>query len=277
MDPTVPIGWTRGGKPIYPIAGGSDPSSAGQPNPNPAGDPGQDQTGQGQGQGQGQPGQGQGQGQGGASQSGQPPPGGSPTPASSDKGFPEGVPLEQMTAEQREAYWKHYARQHEQRNKDLLQLAGGSYDDLKAKLEGYDQLRQQQQTEQERAVETAKAEGRNEGRRQAASQMVDEHVRAAVSAGRLSQQQADVLLEGLDRTAYVDQNASVDADKVKTLIDTFAPQQQQGDGNSDGSGRGNGHPDLGQGRRQGSPTEGGIEAGREKARQRHPQQQTSQS
>lgn len=266
MQHVMPVGWTRGGEPVYPIAGGSDPTTAagsgsGGGQPDPSGDP------SGQPDPAGQP-SGPGQGQG-----GQPDPSGStPTPANPDKGFPEGVPLEQMTVEQQAAYWKHYARQHEQRNKDLLDLADGDPDKLKEKVQGYDQLRQQQQTEQERAVEAAKAEGRQEAMDSIGPRLVAAEMRAQ-AAGRIGDEQLATLTSSLNASQFLDSNGDVDTDKVKSLIDSLVPAQTPEPGKGDGAGP---HPDLGQGRRQGQPSQGGIDAGREKARQRHPQLQSQQ-
>jgi hypothetical protein len=69
----TPIGVRKDGRPIYPILGGSEPPTP-PALPAPA------------------------------------PPSAPPAPDPSDKGFPDGTPLERMTVEQREAYWKHYAR-----------------------------------------------------------------------------------------------------------------------------------------------------------------------
>lgn len=267
------IGRTERGRPVWPIAGGSGEGDPGGGQGEPAGQP----SGGGQAQGGtdpagGQPAGGQPSG-GGQTGGGQPQPqGGGQPPSASDRGFPEGVPLEQMTTEQQTAYWRYYARQHEQRNKDLLALADGDPDKLKEKVQGYDQLRQQQQTEQERAVEAAKAEGRQEAMDSIGPRLVAAEMRAQ-AAGRIGDEQLATLTSSLDANQFLDSNGDVDTDKVKSLIDGLAPAQTPEPGKGDGAGT---HPDLGQGRRQGQPSQGGIDAGREKARQRHPQLQQQQ-
>lgn len=260
------IGRTKLGRPIWPIAGGSgEPAGGSQPAGGSTGQP----EGAGQPQGGSEP---SGQTEGGQPSGGQPQSqGGGQQPSGSDKGFPEGVPLEQMTTEQQAAYWRHYARQHEQRNKDLLALADGDPDKLKEKVQGYDQLRQQQQTEQERAVEAAKAEGRQEAMDNIGPRLVAAEMRAQ-AAGRIGDEQLATLTSSLDASQFLDSNGDVDTDKVKSLIDGLAPAQAP----EPGKGNGAGHPDLGQGRRQGQPSKGGLDAGRDKARQRHPQLQPQQ-
>jgi hypothetical protein len=264
MHTTVPIGFRRHGEPIYPIAGGSETRTAGSQQGTPP-DPAPSGQGQGEGQGSGQgSGQAQGQGQGGHAGQGQGSGQGSQgdQPAvSSDKGFPEGVPLEQMTAEQREAYWKHYARQHEQRNKDLLALANGSYDELKQKVEGYEQLRQQQMTEHEQAVEQAKQQARTKTLSEVGGKLVAAEIRAH-AAGRLDDDKLTTLVNSLNHEQFLTDTGDVDTDRVKSLVDGIVP--------ADGAGNSS-HPNLGQGRRQGQPSDRGIEAGRERARQRHPE------
>lgn len=175
-----------------------------------------------------------------------PPP---PPPPPADKGYPDHTPLEQMTVEQQAAYWKHQARKHEDRVKER-----SDYDDLKRKAGELDQLKASQMNEQEKAVEAAKQEARTEAFKEAGAAMVDAHIAAAVTGGRLTQEQADVLLEGLDRSKYLTSEHKVDTDKVKALLDKIATP-------APGTGKGN-FPDLGQGRRDGK-VKPSVAAGRD--------------
>lgn len=196
-----PIGFRRNGTPVWPIAGGSAEPPADPPPADPPQDPPAD-----------------------------PPPADPPA----DRGFPEGVPVAEMTTEQQVAYWRHYARQHEQRAKDRA-----DYDALKAKADQFDELQRQQMSDHDRAVEQARSEARAEVLAEAGARMVDAHIEAAVTAQRLTQDQADVLLDGLDRTKFLTDEHTVDTAKVSALLDRFAPD------------KGKRFPDLGQGRRDG--------------------------
>ena len=182
-----------------------------------------------------------------------------------DDGFPPNTPVAQMTAEQQAAYWKHYARQHENRNREILGLAGGSFDELKAKVTGYDEHVEQSKTETQRAIDAARAEGREQARRESAASIVDAHIEAAVMAERLTREQADLLLGTVDRSKLVTidgDDFDVDTDKVAALISTVAPAKG---GNGDGKG---GARDLGQGRRDGGAKLSGRDIGHAEAQRR---------
>lgn len=171
-----------------------------------------------------------------------------PKPKPDDKGFPADTPVAEMTAEQQAAYWRHHARKHEQRAKDRE-----DYDRIKSEL---DEIKAAGMSEQEKAVDEAKKAAKAEALREVGGRMVDAHIKASVTAGRLTQDQADVILDGLDRTRFLTTEGDVDTDKVTALLDKIAPDT------------GNGFPDLGQGRRPGGSKVSGKEQGREEARRR---------
>lgn len=136
-----------------------------------------------------------------------------------DRGYPQGTPLEQMTSDQREAYWKFHARQWETRAKEK-----GDYDALKTKAQQYDQYLATQATEQDKAVAAAKAAGYQEAAAKAAVVLVDAHVRAGLM-GRLGPDQVEVLATNLNHQHFLAADGlSVDAAKVATFISTVAPQ-----------------------------------------------------
>jgi hypothetical protein len=175
-------------------------------------------------------------------------------PGSGESGFPANTPLEQMTAPQREAYWKHHARRHEDRVKAM-----GDYAEVKAKAEQFDALAAASQSEQERAVAAAKAEGLAEGRRAAAATLVEAAVTVA-AAGRLTDAQRAALLAGLDRSAFLTTAGEVDTAKVTEFVNGLAPAQ--------GAAGQPPVPDMGQGRR-GHATASGRDAGLAEAQRRY--------
>ena len=224
-----PIGFRRNGSPIFPIAGGNgatggaaaggagDGAGAGDGSTAGSDDGGANGGTAGAGAGDGAGGAGSGDG---------------------DKGFPDNTPIEAMTDAQQAAYWKHHARKHENTVK-----ARADYDQIKAKAAEYDEFKRQQMSDHERAVEDAKKAGRDEALREAGTRMVAAHIDAAVTAERISREQADVLLSVTDTTKFLTADHSVDTDKVKALLDTVAPPSA-----TDGPPR---VPDFGQGRRDG--------------------------
>lgn len=182
-----------------------------------------------------------------------------------------------MTAEQREAYWRHYARRNEDRLKQM-----SDYEDLKKVKESYDALVAASQTDQERAVAEARRQGHAEAMGQAGGRLVEAYVRAA-AAGRLDDERVNALLDGMDRAKFLDQKTGeVATDRVYQFVHALAPAapapavpatapeaQQAAPAQPATPPRG---PDMGQGQPSTSrPT--GLDAGREIARQRFAKQQ----
>lgn len=146
-----------------------------------------------------------------------------PAPAPSDKGFPEGTPLEQMTAEQQTAYWKHYARQHEQRVKDLGSLTPEQLSELRDKAEKHDKLERELMSDKDKAIAEAKDAAETEARNAFLPQLVLAEFKAA-AAGRIPAEQLEGIVGPLDKAFFYSADGkSVDADKVKTYVDQLAP------------------------------------------------------
>lgn len=206
-----------------------------------------------------------------------------PGTGDADRGYPQGVPLEQMNAEQREAYWKYHARQWENRAKEK-----SDYDAVKAKASQYDQLVASQATEQEKAIAAARAEGERSATARAAVVLVDAHVRAGLQQ-RLQPHQVEALASNLNHQHFLGADGlTVDAAKVAAFVDTVAPQiaapaatapaapaapgalpvgvpiagQQPG---QPATGLPRSLPDLGQGAQTSAPLDK-LEAGRQQAR-----------
>lgn len=236
------LGVTRTGQPVWPIAGGSGDGGDGADGGS-GGDGGGSGDGGGAGSGDGgDPGDG-GTGDDGGSKGG------------TDKGFPDNTPVADMTAEQQAAYWKFHARKHEERAN-----ARADYDAVKAKADELDELKKSQMSDQDKAVQEAKDQARAETLAEVGGRMVDTHINAAVTANRITQDQADVVLGSLDRSKFLTDDGDVDADKVEALLTTLAPSS-----NGDEKGR---KVDLGQGRREAQKVSA-MERGREEARRRY--------
>jgi hypothetical protein len=106
-----------------------------------------------------------------------------------------------------------------------------------------EQLRQQSMTDQEKAVEQAKSEARAEALRTIGGRLVDASVRVA-AAGRIPDESVVVLLQGLDRSKFLDENGEVDEKSVAAFVDGIAPKAPEPEPQ--------GFPDLGQGPRGGN-------------------------
>jgi len=97
------------------------------------------------------------------------------------------------------------------------------YDDIRNQLE---ETRRQSLSEQERAVEDAKAEARTEAQRESDSRWANRLVKAefkAAFAGRRSAEEVAKILEPLDLTKFLTEDGDVDGEKVAAYADGVAP------------------------------------------------------
>lgn len=178
-----------------------------------------------------------------------PPPGGKVVLDGEEFDFPEGTPQSEMTEAQRTEYWRHKARKHESRTKQM-----GDYDDLKAKAARLEEIEAANATEAEKAAKAARNEGRTEGLLAA----VRAEFRAAAK-GVLTDDAREALLEDLDMSKYLTDKGEVDVERIEKKVSALAP--------ATGSGTGR-FPDLGQGRRPGGAKVSGKDRGLAEARKR---------
>jgi hypothetical protein len=187
-----------GGKPVFPVLGGSGPDDPPPTDPPPADPPKPPDPPT-------------------------PPPADPPKPPTPPPTDPPPTNPPDDTDWKAEAEkWKAASRKHEQRAKDNAD-----------KAKQYDELKRAQMSEQEKAaedqkkaVETARSEGAAEAKaaagREFGSRLVDAEIRAA-TAGRMSDEQRGALIEGLDRARFLTDAGEVDAGKVKKFVDAVAP------------------------------------------------------
>jgi hypothetical protein len=90
-----------------------------------------------------------------------------------------------------------------------------------------DDLKRAQMSDQERAIDEAKAATRAEVLGQVGSKIAAAEFKAA-AAGRLGDDQLQTLLAGLDLQAFLTPDGDVDVDKVGSFIDGIAPPAQEG-------------------------------------------------
>jgi alanyl-tRNA synthetase len=187
------------------------------------------------------------------------PPAPSAPPAEPVTGFPPDTPVAEMTVDQQAAYWKHQSRKHEERARSRE-----DYDAVKAKAAELDKIREQQMSEQEKAVNKAREEALAEGKRQAMTDLSTKYTRAmletALTTRGRTQEQVETLLRHVNFESYV-ANGEPDTDAIAAYADSIA-------GPVTGGGQGRG-PDHGQGARgqQGKAT--GLDAGAAMYRERH--------
>jgi hypothetical protein len=77
-------------------------------------------------------------------------------------------------------------------------------------------------TDQEKAVEAAKAEARSEALKTVGVRLVDAEVKAACAGRKVD---VAALLEGLDRTKFLTDDGEPDSDAIEKWVDKVAPSK----------------------------------------------------
>lgn len=167
-------------------------------------------------------------------------------------GYQANTPLEQMTVEQQRNYWQAYARKHEGNNRELA----GWKRDNEAKVAAHDRLVAASATEQDKAVEAAKAEAVKAGRAEMVPQLVAAEFLAA-AAGKLTREQVTQILAPLNQTYFLAADGTVDTAKVTDYVSKVAGTAPAAGGGANGGHQlPAGFPDLGQGARGGTQVTG---------------------
>lgn len=150
-----------------------------------------------------------------------------PQPAT---GFPANTPLEQMNAEQREAYWKYQAQNWEGRAKgnfsQLQQLGIRSADDLaeiKRKVEQHDALEQELMSDKDKAVAQAAKDAEAKAATAFIPQIVSARLDAAAARKGISEESLAAALNFVDHAKFLNDAGEVDTAKVNAFVDGIAP------------------------------------------------------
>lgn len=170
-----------------------------------------------------------------------PPPPAPPAPAAGPEqtqngpnGYPEGTPIAAMTPEQQAAYWRTYARRHE----DASKAKDAEIAALKPKAEQLAALEEASKSEAEKAVTAAEQRGRDTGRVEAEREAVAKYGAALVAAKfetaltprGLTTAQVETLMSGLNVTAFLGADGLPDTAKITeyaAAIPAPATGQQQ--------------------------------------------------
>ena len=149
-------------------------------------------------------------------------------PPKGDTPFPADTPLSEMTIEQQREYWKHQAKKHESNAKkhESTVKKQSDYDELKTKAAEADRLRQERETENEKAVREAAEKARVEARAEMLPQLVSARF-AAAAAGRIEADRLVTLTEDIDMTRYLKDDGTVDVDKVAAKVEAWAPKPSE--------------------------------------------------
>lgn len=113
---------------------------------------------------------------------------------------------------------------------------------MKAATAELEKLRKTTMSDQEKAIEAAKASARAELMAEVGAERVENAVRAAIAGRNVD---ADALLDGLDRSKFLDGEGRPDTQKLTEWVDRIAPKGQTPKP---------GAKDIGQGARPGATT-----------------------
>lgn len=207
LAPRTIVGYRKNGKPIFPIAGGSEPPTPPVP-PTPPTPP---------------------------TPPAPPTPPNDPSPgeeAVNDKGeklgFPAKTPVEQMNDKQAAAYWRNQSKvqQHiaEQRK---------DYDQIKADADAYRAYKAEQQTPADKAL----AEAELKGKKAAAGDAAMASLRVILQTRGKDEKEVSDLLEFVSSERFLTTDGLVDHQKVTTYADKLAPAGSQQGGGGYGQGR----------------------------------------
>lgn len=132
--------------------------------------------------------------------------------------------------------------------KQLRSEAAKYRSEAKTAAEELEKLRVAAMSEQERAIAEARIEGRTLALHELGSRLVDAEIRAAAS-GRLKDGQMRILLQGLNRSAFLTDDGAVDEKAVREFVNGIAPAPAEPQGPPPDPR----FPDFGQGQRGPSP------------------------
>lgn len=107
--------------------------------------------------------------------------------------------------------WKELSRKNETRAKDNAAAA-----------KELEELKRQQMTEIEKAVDAAKQEGYNNAVKALSSRLVDAEFRAAAAGTSID---IDALLDGLDRSRFLTDEGEVESESIKAFVERIAPKE----------------------------------------------------
>lgn len=174
-------------------------------------------------------------------------------PPVENNGYPENTPLEKMTAEQQAAYHKAQSRRWEQRAKSAVSRK--DYDALVAER---DQLRQANETENEKALREAREAGRIEARDSSFRDTATSMLRFGLRANGITKDdEINEIVATTNFDAFKGEDGVLDEAKIASHVKRQAGMA------------GGKWPDMGQGRGEQNPVSQ-KEIGQQEARKRFP-------
>lgn len=178
-----------------------------------------------------------------------------PAKRSGDRGYPQNKAISDMNPDEQAAYWKFHAQKWEGFARDRKDYA-------KVKKE-LDDIKRSQMSDQERAIDEARAEARTEALQESGTRLVEARLAGALEGRGLEVDQVQERLQFVDLSKFLTSDGEVDAALVSNFLDGVAPSEEP---------QRQVWPDMGQGRRgnpAGQTAGGSVQAGRDLYSNRH--------
>jgi hypothetical protein len=132
-------------------------------------------------------------------------------------GFPKETRVDEMTAVEQAAYWKHQSRKHEKTAKDRA-----DYSELKAKADQFDEEQRKSESEHDRKLREAAEAARREGENIGAQRYLRDAIRADLRAttGK-SNDDLKSVMDVIDITKFVNTDGDIDSEKLTSFASQF--------------------------------------------------------
>lgn len=137
-----------------------------------------------------------------------------------DLGYPKDTPTTDMTDAQRAAYWQHQSKKHEGRYKNLA--GDRSFDDVRKDLAELEEIRKQQQTPAEQALNAARDEGKQSGIKGERQNSARAIFKGALEAAGVEGERLATLTTGFNPDAFIGDDG-VDTTKLTSYVKELAP------------------------------------------------------
>lgn len=144
-----------------------------------------------------------------------------------ERAWPADTPVNEMTAEEQAAYWKHHSRKHEGRARDLEDQARKDAEDAAAWRKHQEENKPAEQRATEDAIAKAVADAEARIRKESAGKVFQAQFKAAAA---LKGVDADAQLAYLDQSRFLTDAGEVDDEKITSFLETLPSGTQEPQG-----------------------------------------------
>lgn len=162
-----------------------------------------------------------------------------------EHGYPTSTPLTEMTVEQREAYWRHQSKKHEQTWKSVIDrnLTPEQVLEMQQRL---DEVNRERMSDHEKQVADARREAAAEATAQFAPRLARAAVEAALARAGVPEDRIDNEIEWTDLSKFLTPKGDVDTGMVSQFAESRRAPEAAAD---DDGGSKKKFPDMGGGKR----------------------------